>query len=323
MQHARWALTVFSLAVPKALEAEGPNQIAAQRAAETASTVDFSKPGTIFRDQLADDREGPEMVVIPAGRFMIGSPESDAIGQANESPQHLVTMKAFAMGRTEVTVAQFRQFVEATGYKTDAEKNSGCVISGSQSSRVTGTSWLVPGFNQSDDHPAVCLSANDALAYVEWLSKASGKPYRLPSEAQQEYTIRAGSSSRFAWGSDPDSACASANVMDQAADISFPDRVLCTDGHRHASPVASLRINAFGLFDTVGNAWEWSADCANDSYSGAPADGSVWDTGDCSQHASRGGSWASKGFFLRTAYRRMTPRDWSINVTGLRVIREH
>lgn len=305
----------------------------AESPAAPESVVDLRKPGAVFRDKLKDGSEGPEMVVVPAGSFLMGTPDAELEKYSNEGPQHKVALGRFALGRTEVSVAQFRKFAAATGYVTDAESDRqlptnemgriGCYLFTSAGARQD-KSWKAPGFTQGDDHPAVCLSWNDAKAYADWISKETGKTYRLPSEAQLEYAIRAGTQTPYPWGPGNQPACEYANILDQSA--ADPERGIqsefdCTDGFVHTMPVGSLRANDFGLFDIIGNASEWSLDCRNWGYVGAPTDGSPWLEGECERRVHRGGSYGSSPYWSRSARRLDEDRSGRDPSTGMRISR--
>ena len=259
-------------------------------------------PGTAFRDCDVC----PEMVAIPAGSYTMGSPESQAGRDDNEGPRHEVTLaRAFAAGKFEVTRGQFAAFVAETSY--DSQGDNCYYWSANEGKWVNDDplkSWRNPGFTQAhDEHPLVCVSWNDAKAYVAWLARKSGKAYRLLSEAEWEYAARAGSTTARAWGNNSSQACTHANVGDvsftrmvpppsrrQWTVSSFHD---CDDGAGYTVRVGSYRANAFGLYDMIGNVWEWTEDCWNATYSGAPVDGSAWLSGECSRRVDRGGGWSS------------------------------
>jgi formylglycine-generating enzyme required for sulfatase activity len=244
----------------------------------------FTALAKLKRERLVgaarDCADCPEMVVIPAGSFLMGSPSNEAGRYSDEGPQRRVKLGAFAIRKTEITRGQFGRFVAASGHVTDAERNTvgpGCAAwqDGAWVSR-SGLSWRNPGFEQGDDHPVVCLSSDDAQAYVGWLSRQTGLDYRLPSEAQWEYAARAGSSASRPWGVNPDEACRHANVADQTRSPEgqvLKPRHECNDGHFFTGPVGRYRANAYGLHDIIGNAWEWTQDCYLDSYADAPTDG--------------------------------------------------
>ena len=245
----------------------------------------------------------PEMVSVPAGRFTMGASleEEERHGMTEASrgrsiPLHEVRFeRSFAMGRYPVTVAEFRSFVEETGYRapeacTTQHRYDGHFIY----ERANGYTWRAPGFPQSDRHPVVCISAYDAQAYADWLSEKTGHDYTLPSEAQYEYALRAGTTTSFFWGDDRDArACKYSNQPDfeQAAALgnvpTGPEyRFQCSDGYAWTSPVGSFEPNPWGLYDMQGNIWEWTADCWNEDYRGAPGDGSTWTEGDCDARPS-------------------------------------
>jgi formylglycine-generating enzyme required for sulfatase activity len=291
----------------------------AQRAREQAAAAHAAAarlPGTVFRDCA----ECPEMVVVPPGRFQMGSPASEVGREPAEGPVREVRIGyPLAVGKHEVTRREFGRFVTATGYRTEAERNvgaQGCFgWNGSKFDWVAGLNWRSPGFDQGEDHPVVCVSWNDAQAYLKWLNDSvPGRGYRLLSEAEWEYAARAGrGSSRYPWDDDVDAReqCAWANGADQTAKAQiawYEWRVAnCSDGYAYTSPVGRFRANAFGLHDLHGNVWEWVQDVWHDSYAGAPSDGSAWMSGgDPSRRVLRGGSWNYTPQYLRSAY-----RDWS------------
>ncbi len=278
----------------------------------------------------------PAMVQIPAGRFEQGSPSYEGDRTADEGPVREVSIRAFALGKYEVTRGEFRRFVEATGYRTDAEKNTamggneaqGCYAykGGTDFGWKAGTSWRDPGFAQEDTHPVVCVSWNDAQAYIEWLSRETGQRYRLPSESELEYANRAGTRTPWAWGSDPNGGCGQANYADSTVKSrisgwSWPT-ASCTDGHVFTAPVGSYAANAFGLHDTAGNVWEWAEDCWHDNYNGAPIDGSAWTSGgDCGRRVLRGGSWSGRPAWVRSADRNRTAATYRDGSVGFRLAR--
>jgi formylglycine-generating enzyme required for sulfatase activity len=287
------------------------------------------QPGSVFQDCL----DCPRMVVIPAGEFTMGSPVSETERGGDEGPQHQVSIAyPFALGSNEVTVAEFRRFADESGYKTEAERDTrtqGCsgFIYLDPAARTPDpqlvTSWRNPGLVQDDSHPALCVSWNDARAYAQWLSKKTGQRYRLPTEAEWEYAARAGTGAARYWGDDPGQACRFANVADQSRfqTLSFGQKHECNDGHYFTAPVGGYAQNGFGLYDMLGNVWEWTEDCWNASYAVAPADGTAWLTGDCAQRVSRGGSWSTVPRFARSAARNKSSPDHRDNLTGFRLAR--
>ena len=238
-----------------------------------------------------------EMVLIPVGSFDMG----DESGLDDEKPAHKVTItKPFYLGRHEVTIEQFRRFVEATGYVTDAEKGTG--FQGAfgwdsdtmQFKTNEKYSWRSTGFAQSDAHPVVNVSWNDAMEFCRWLSRQEGRAYRLPTEAEWEYACRAGATTRYAHGDDPEGSAKVANVADAAFAAQFPElkgMIQASDSYVYTSPVGSFLPNAFGLYDMHGNVWEWCADWYDmEYYAKSPAN----DPGGLAageERAYRGGGW--------------------------------
>ena len=258
-----------------------------------------SRPGKTFRDC----NECAEMVVIPAGSFDMGSPSGEAGRQNDEGPVHRVSVKSFALGRTEITKGQFAAFVQASGYDAG---NKCYVLANEKWSEQEGANWKNPGYAQGDDHPAVCINWNDAKAYAEWMSRKTGKSYRLPTEAEWEYAARAGSASSRYWGEDADQACGYANVGDQTlknqvSGWQYPTHN-CTDGYAYTAPVGHYKPNAFGLYDMIGNVWEWVQDSYHENYNGAPTDGTEW-AGDGAGRVLRGGSWNVEPQYARASVR--------------------
>ena len=264
------------------------------------------------------------MVVIPAGSFLMGSSEIETGRSPIEGPRHTVTIRwPFAVGKFEVTVDQYKMFVQET------HRNVPSICSDFDPARNVpvpqGGWWFqYPGFSQSGDHPVVCVSWQDAKAYVAWLSKKLGKDYQLPSEAEWEYGARAGSHTRYHFGEDEKRLCEFGNVADSSDPAKLASRPLvdCRDGYLRTAPVGKFAPNAFGLHDTVGNAWEWVEDCGSTSYAGAPADGSASMAGDCAVRISRGGGWGSIAANHRSAVRnaRFGPGD-RFHFLGFRVAR--
>ena len=267
-----------------------------------------------------------EMVEIPAGSFQMGSNEGDD----DEQPVHGVNLPAFKIGKFEVTVGQFRKFVEASAYRTDAEQNTGgnegCYAykGGDDFGWQAGTNWRDPGYQQSDNHPVVCVSWNDANAYIDWLNRETAANFRLPSEAQWEYAVRSGSTSQYYFGNSGDSLCNFGNIADESAKQHFSGWSVdsCNDGAVFTAEVGRYYANAFGLYDMSGNVWEWTQDCWNNSYNGAPVNGSAWNSGDCSKRVLRGGSWLNIAPWPRSANRSLSPRDYRDLNIGFRLAKD-
>lgn len=299
-----------------------------------ASLADAS---TVSKAGKADCSGCPEMLPIPAGSFDMGiSAEREiAFGmpkpQAGKSePIHRVTFaKGFLMARTPVTVAQFRQFVNETGYQAPESCTNQRFYDGHFIYELArGYSWRSPGFPQDDNHPVVCVSAEDAEAYAAWLSQKTGRKYAVPNEAQYEYAAKAGTTTAYFWGDQRDAtACLYSNQpdLDQADALKAPSgpeyRFQCRDGYAWTSPVGHYRPNPWGLHDMLGNIWEWTSDCYNNDHKGAPADGSTRTTGDCDARASRGGSYGNAVFSTYAAVRAPRHASYVGHSWGFRVVR--
>jgi len=297
---------------------------------DTTSTVEHAVPappvGTLLRDTLVDGSAGPELIVIPAGRFLMGA--DGPYAQVQEQPvREVVLQRPLAVARTETTVAQYARFVREAGYRVQR----GCWFhtKAAEWVDISTATWLSLRFAQGDDHPVTCISYRDASVYAAWLSQQTGHHYRLPSEAEFEYFNRAGVARNLpARQPNPATICRVANGADASSALHYA--VDCDDGYHHTSPVASYAANAFGLFDTSGNLWELTLDCWNPGYHARwrtlfrppPADGGAWMRGDCGQHVLRGGSYLSSAENLRLSRRQPVSATRRISSSGFRVVRE-
>ena len=260
---------------------QGAERRAEQETREQAKPVEAKlsagaerKPGEVFRD-IDEPSWCPEMVVIPPGTFMMGGDE--------EGPQHEVRIAhRFAVGRYPVTFEEYDRFARKTGRGRPDDRNWG-----------------------RGRRPVVHVSWDDTQAYVKWLSKETGQPYRLLSEAEWEYACRAGTTTRYSWGDDPPT----------------PEQANFSANIGKTSEVGSYPPNPWGLYDMHGNVWERVEDCWNESYEGAPKDGSPWTSGDCSRRVVRGGSWDFEPRILRSAYRSMSLSGDRVSYLGFRVAR--
>ena len=276
--------------------------------------------GSLLRDCV----ECPELIVVPPGSGVMGSPLSETGRFEDEGPQHAVTLdRPFAVSRTPVTRAQFEIFVRAT-QRTDP---TGCasVSAEGQWDKTSGLSWCNPGFDQTAEHPVVCVSWEDSQAYATWLSKRTGRTYRLLSEAEYEYMARAGSTTVFAWGASDQDLCAHANGFDASARRAHPDwpAAACDDGFPFTAPVCAFPANAFGVCDAVGNVFQWTEDCfLTGGYAGAPTDGSPRTAEGCELRAIRGGSWLNSSRGLRVAMRDRDRQGDAYTNVGFRIARE-
>jgi len=295
---------------------------AAQAPLSTAQEI-LLKAGDTFRECALC----PEMVAIPPGMFLMGSPDNEPERDDSEGAQHRVTIaRPFAPGKFELTVDQFAAFVAETGYDAGAVCD---VWQDGKFDEQPGFSWRKPNFVVPGGHPAACLSWDDAKAYLAWLSQKTGKPYRLPTEAEWEHAARAGATTRFHFGDDEADYCRYGNGVDETALAEVPgakekgwSALPCRDGYAFTAPAGSFAPNAFGLHDTHGNVFEWVEDCWNENFRGAPADGSAWLAGDCNIRVQRGGAWGYPRSYLRIAVRGRQGQAYRYINAGVRVARE-
>ncbi|WP_256823623.1 MULTISPECIES: formylglycine-generating enzyme family protein [unclassified Pseudomonas] len=258
------------------------------------------QPGKVFKDC----KDCPEMVVLPAGTFTMGTPDDEVGREPDEGPMHTVTFaKPFAMSRFQITAGEWDSYIRQTGVKiADGDTRPGreCIAS-------------KPRYPQSPRQPAVCMDMDDIKHYVAWLSKKTGQPYHMVSEAQREYAARAGSSGPFPFPFDEGkgySIAEHANTYGPA------------DGYSFSSPAGSYPPNAFGMYDMHGNVYERVADCEHPNYIGAPTDGSAWVEPNCESYQIRGNDWGEAPVFSRSGNRNniypQTRGDW----IGFRVVRD-
>jgi sulfatase modifying factor 1 len=354
---ATGTLAALLLAWPLAARAEGPTP---KDHAKDPAKNPAKDPAT------KTDRAGLVLVLVPAGDFLQGTTEEqdkanrqlfwrsapvDASDLELEQPRHPVRIsKAFYLGAREVTVGQFRRFVAATGYVTDAEKSkaggrgfnvdarNGDAKGQFETSRKY--TWKNPGFPQGDDHPVVLVSWNDAQAYSAWRSREEKAVYRLPTEAEWEYACRAGTQTWLSFGDDPSLAYLYANLADGALEAAQPGHVMRQrlvdvakeprDGYAYTAPVGHFKPNAFGLYDMHGNVWEWCRDrFQRASYRQldrkivtvdpqGPADRDEY--GDL--RVLRGGSWYVGMVTARSSSRLWNAPSEAFCYAGFRVVRE-
>jgi formylglycine-generating enzyme required for sulfatase activity len=278
--------------------------------------------GTVF----SDCDTCPDMVVIPAGAFVMGTVAAGSLqlspGEQQATP--ISVPRPYALGRTEVTRSQFARFAEATGH----EPRPGCRTWDVRLQRFADDgrrTWVNPGVpgTPAEDHPVGCVSWLDARAYADWLARTTGKPYRLPSEAEWEYAARAGGTTLRPWGDSADAGCEYANTYDLSSRAARPlgwTAAACHDGEADVARVALYRPNAFGLHDLIGNLAEWTEDCATASYAGRPKDARAWVwTGGCKRRVVRGGSWADPAERNRSAWRGEADEAERGDTVGFRV----
>ena len=253
-----------------------------------------------------DCSDCPSMIAIPPGRFRMGSPPQEAGRNEAEGPVHEVVMEhGFAIGQFDVTLAEFRTFAHATAYQSDSQKCDW---------RAPKTKGIL--LRQAANEPVVCVNWDDAQAYVVWLGARTGKPYRLPSEAEWEYAARAGSTTSRPWGE-----TLSRDEANYGSDACCGAFASGKDRWLYTSPVGAFRPNRFGLYDVLGNVWQWTQDCGSEGYAGAPVDGSAWLSGDCDFRMVRGGAWFQAPGSLRSASRAADKADRRIGDIGFRVAR--
>ncbi|QNA89944.1 formylglycine-generating enzyme family protein [Massilia sp. Dwa41.01b] len=270
----------------------------------------------------ADDKPfEPETMAIPAGSFTMGSNY-----WKSTSPERAVQVKAFRMGKYEVTVREFGRFVNATGYRAPRQ----CIqMAGNPWFASMAGSWNANTLSRSRYEPVTCIGPKDAEAYLAWMSKETGKKYRLPTEAEWEYAHRAGSTRKYPFGNNEELACRYGNIADRSAEAAFKRDydgldskshvgvAPCDDKSEYASIVGMYEPNAFGLHDTLGNVSEFVQDCFKPGYTGAPADGSAAVEAKCVARVNRGGNWHWEGW---AAYRRGDmPEDLVGALEGFRV----
>ena len=290
------------------------------------------RPGQVFSDALEDGSRGPQMVVVPHGAFQMGAGEGEIGSSDAERPQHLVTFeRGFAMSITEVTVADFRRFVEATKARPRATRRGHSIVYDERSGnfiRRSGVDWQSDynGVKAAPNSPVMHVSVRDAEAYAAWLSAQTGRYYRLPSESEFEYALRAGNQGRYPWGNAAVPPENSGNFTG-SLDVSPSGRhwnnafIGYGDGFWGTAPVAMFGANAWGLHDISGNVSEWVADCWHASYRRAPADGAAWYNPGCRQRVIRGGNWANAPEQTRAAWRQSQDSDVTSARIGFRLVR--
>jgi sulfatase modifying factor 1 len=296
----------------------------------TAATNEASgsaSPTSVATGAKFRDCEGcPEMIVVPAGTFKIGSPPDEAGRRDDEGPQMEIRIaRPFAVAQYEVTRQQYEAFLRDANHPvsgncmTDRRKPGTWAIDAE-------TNFHDPGFPQTGKHPATCISWNDAKAYIAWLNAKADGGYRLLTEAEWEYLARAGSTTAYPWGPQIEDGCPYMNGFDQVIvdkkgdlykgePVSFAN---CSDGYLNTSPVGTYAPNAFGIYDMIGNLGEWVEDCSTQSYASMQSDGAA-ENGDCDKRMVRGGSWGTQPRQLRSAERiRYSPTDVDDSI-GIRV----
>jgi formylglycine-generating enzyme required for sulfatase activity len=272
--------------------------------------------GEVFRDCPTC----PLMKALPPGRFTQGATPASPKAAALELPRHSVAVGyPLGIGVYEVTVGEYKDFVAATG-----RGSVGCAVYDGTWQDRSELNWENVGYRQTATHPVTCVSWRDARDYAGWLSKRTSEHYRLPSESEWEYAARAGSPAARPWIEGATAACGYANIADESAAQRYPGwKVLpCSDGFIYSAPVGTFKPNAFGLYDMLGNVFEWVQDCWNPDYRGAPVNGSAWLAGDCTQHGLRGGSWFTSPSLVTVSARNRFEETYRSNTVGFRLVRE-
>ena len=283
--------------------------------------------GSTCADELVETNAiGMSLIQIQAGRFESGSLEVEP-GRRDDEPRRQITLtEDYRIGQYEVTRGQFRQFVEKTNYRTDCERDR---KGGWGYDDAVGLvpepdpkfSWQQTGYPQTDEHPVVNVSWNDAVAFCDWLTGLEGKTYRLPTEAQWEYACRAGTSSTFFFGDDPEQLACFANTTDARLKARFPDRnaIKADDGYLFTAPVGSYKPNKWRLYDMSGNVWEWTADWYDKSPPSYPQTDPTGPTMG-THRVIKGGDWYHDATFARCASRFPIPPELCRRHAGFRVV---
>ena len=240
----------------------------------------------------------------------------------DELPLHRVCVAGFWVGKAEVTRGQFRRFAEATGYETEAEKQGFSLIWRGEWMAQQGYNWRMADFDLDSRHPVLHVSWNDAKAMARWLSEQNGVLFRLPTEAEWEYACRAGTKTIRFWGDAPSEACNYANIADRKAQIRFMDLTIhnCDDGYIYTSPVSSFHPNRFGLYDMLGNVWEWCEDRYDPNYYDKSPKNNPKGPSNGSYRVMRGGFWGSEPSDLRCANRSREAPQGRSDTYGFRLV---
>ncbi|MGI9305450.1 MAG: SUMF1/EgtB/PvdO family nonheme iron enzyme [Gammaproteobacteria bacterium] len=272
---------------------------------EHRSPVSLTEPDQVYAVTLVKDPPFPEpqMAFIKAGCFQMGSPAAER-GRFDNERLHEVCVEDFWMGQYEVTVGEFRQFADATGYQTEAERGGGCRHWDGAWQSDPNRNWRTPGFEQNESHPTVCVTWIDAVQYTQWIAEQTRAPYRLPTEAEWEYAARGGTTTARYWGDDPNAGCEYANLADKTAQRSWDPLWQihsCDDGQPYTAGMGLFTPNNYGLYDMLGNAWEWTCSAYDEGYGGGETRCAA--TNEQSARALRGGSLVNTAALVRSAYR--------------------
>lgn len=295
---------------------------AALALAGTASGAGYpARPGHAFRDRSW----APEMVVVPGGTYMMGSTEAETTREkrnpayaAYEHPQTQVTVPTLAVGKYHVTRGDYARFVKATKRPMPESCN---IVSNGKWGIVAGKSFADVGFQQTDRDPVACVVWDDATAYAAWLSQETGHHYRLLHETEWEYAARGGTGTARFWGDSQDDLCAHTNGGDLSFDKILPGEAdtnrRCDDHYPFTNPGGKFPPNPFGLYDMIGNLWQWTADCFSEALPIGPQQPDPT----CKRRSIRGASWHNYPSALRAANRFWLPTDMRSSSIGFRVVR--
>jgi formylglycine-generating enzyme required for sulfatase activity len=317
----------------RTLGAESTRVAAIEQRRANAALYASYQPGDQFSDAFRDrSGEGPPLVVVPVGEFQMGSADTESGRSPSESPLHRVRIsRPFALGRHEVSVAEFRRFVAESSYVSDAERKGGSSTYDERTGRIVqrkSVTWQndFQGGRAKSGDPVVHVSWNDAAAYVQWLTQTTGKRYRLPTEAEFEFSLRAGTTTRYWWGDGNPPRIIGNLTGDGDRSRSkrswgkaFPHY---RDGYWGPAPIGRFEANGFGLYDMGSNVSEWVEDCWHQNYLRAPEDGSAWVNRGCAKRVVRGGSWGSEPDHARAAYRLGVGIENTSARVGFRVARD-
>ncbi len=266
------------------------------------------------------------IVRVPGGNFCMGDIAGN--GEPDEQPVHAAHVDDFWLASREITRGQFKKFVASSGYVSSAERDdsaqAGCLAVDPNEWTFkyrTDYYWSNPGFKQEDAHPVVCVSYDDAIAFINWLNERTGLQFRLPTEVEWEYVARAGTRTIYPWGDSAIDSCEHGNVADQNAWPGYSKspfgRIACDDGYTFTAPVGRYAANPLGIFDISGNVWEWTSDCWSKGYSFDKV------SEDCGLRAFRGSSWMNSATSLRSANRSKNGPSDRLNTVGFRLALDH
>jgi len=278
-----------------------------------------------FLPQEMTNSLGMNLVLIPRGKFLMGSPKGEENRLDDELQHEVEITRPFYLGKREVTIGQFKAFVKATGYQTEAEKDGkgGRAFDGKEFVRKPEFTWKNLHFAQSDDHPVVVVSWGDAVAFCAWLSQKEGRTYRLPTEAEWEYACRAGTTTRFNTGAREEDLKSAGNIADAALKAKWADAswaVRWNDGYPFTAPVGQFQANALGLHDMHGNVWEWCADWYGEDYYAKSPREDPQGPANGKERVARGGAWSTQPKFCRSAFRDWHEPDYRSDCIGFRVV---